>query len=552
MTAALVRGVGRRPIDVRRLGWAVVTTVVVAWSAVRAGLDLGNLVNERGWGQVEAFARAAVRPETDADFLRLTLEEAGVTLAFALLGTLVSLLIGVPGGVLLAERTWRGLDGRSRTHPGWLAARGAFAVPRSMHEVVFGLFLVNILGLDPLVAVLAIGVPFGAVTAKVFSEFLDDVDDEAERALRSAGAGRLAALAFGVVPVALADLVSYAFYRFECAIRAAAVLGIVGAGGLGFQLALSFQSLRYEQMWTLLWALVVVSGVADWMSAVVRRRRALDLARLGRRSPGSRPPRDRMVTGLGVGLVALVPVAAWWAEVDVTTLWSARTRRLAGEFGAELWPPEIGDGGVSGLAADSADTVALAVLALAIAFPLASLVAFAARRPAATGVGIRALVARVGSFAVRTTLLVARAVPPPVWAFLAVFVFLPGLWPGAVALALYNLGVLGRLQAEVVENADPAPGQALRAAGAGAAGVAALSTVPIVAGRFVGLGLYRWEVAIRETVIVGVVGAAGLGRRLAEQSARFDHDGMVATVIALFVVTLGVDLVSAGVRRALR
>jgi phosphonate transport system permease protein len=73
-----------------------------------------------------------------------------------------------------------------------------------------------------------------------------------------------------------------------------------------------------------------------------------------------------------------------------------------------------------------------------------------------------------------------------------------------------------------------------------------------VASRFAGLGLYRWEVAIRETVIVGVVGAAGLGRRLDEQTASFDYDGILATIMALLVVTLMVDIASAGIRRTLR
>ena len=88
----------------------------------------------------------------------------------------------------------------------------------------------------------------------------------------------------------------------------------------------------------------------------------------------------------------------------------------------------------------------------------------------------------------------------------------------------------------------------------GATAVAALAyaTVPAVSSRFVALGLYRWEVAIRETVIVGVVGAAGLGRRLDEQTSSFDYDGIAMTIVALLVVTVIVDFVSAGVRRSLR
>jgi phosphonate transport system permease protein len=81
---------------------------------------------------------------------------------------------------------------------------------------------------------------------------------------------------------------------------------------------------------------------------------------------------------------------------------------------------------------------------------------------------------------------------------------------------------------------------------------AAFATVPAVSGRFVSLGLYRWEVAIRETVIVGVVGAAGLGRRLDEQTSAFDYQGILATILALIAVTVAGDLASGSIRRSIR
>lgn len=544
----------RAPARWDRRVWTAAVLAAVSWSAARAGLGLDGLLNPGGWSQVADFFTAALRPVLAGEFVALALREAGVTLAYAVLGTVLSLGIGVVGGVVLAERTWwplAGAPGRARW--GWRATRLGFAVPRSMHEVVFGLLLVNILGLDPLVAVLSIGIPFGAVTAKVFSEMLDEVPRDAERALRAAGAGRLTALCFGAVPQATGDLLSYGFYRFECAIRAAAVLGIVGAGGLGFQIALSFQSLRYEEMWTFLWVLVLISGVVDTWSSAVRRRRATAAVEMHVDRPATTPPRrDPLLRGSWLALAGLIPLAWWWAGVDLTTLWAGRTRELAAQLVSDMWPPQLGEGGLAGLLADSADTVALAVLALVLAWTLASMVAFVARRPVEAprtpGDWLRASAGRVARF----VLLLSRSVPPPVWAFVAVFVFLPGLWPGAIALALYNLGVLGRLQAETVENLDTTAGDALRAGGASRVGAATFATAPAVAGRFVALGLYRWEVAIRETVIVGVVGAAGLGRRLVEQSARFDYDGILATLLALLVVTVAVDLASAAVRRTLR
>ena len=552
------RGPARRPPVRRgRRAWALLSLVALVWSVRRAGIDPAELVNARGWSQVSEFFSAMWSPDLSHDFLRLTLHEAGVTVSYALLGTFVALIIGLIGAVILTERIWTPLAGPvGKARWGWLVGRFAFAVPRSMHEVVFGLVLVNVLGLNPLVAILAIGIPFGAVTAKVFSELLDEAPREAERALRSAGSGRLTALIFGAFPYALGDLLSYAFYRFECGIRSAAVLGIVGAGGIGSQLALSFQSLRYEQMWTMIWALIIISGLADRWSSAVRRRRnsaAVEMhVQRNHESPRIAPKHDRFLLGSSGLAAIMVPVAFWWLDVDITSLWETRSRRLTRELAADAWPPAIGDDGLSGLMSDSVDTITLAVLSIAMAWSVASLVAFIARRPPRPPTGPLDRIAATVGLLTRFALLVARSVPPPVWAFIVVFVLFPGLWPGAVALALYNLGVLGRLQSEVLENLDQKPADALRASGAGNVGALAYATLPAVSTRFVSLGLYRWEVAIRETVIVGVVGAAGLGRRLDEQTSAFDYDGILATILALLVITVAVDLASASIRRTLR
>lgn len=548
-----------------RRAWLTIVLAVITWSVLKAGANPADAINTRGWSQVTSFFSAMVQPDLSGSMLRLTVREAGVTLGYALVGTALALVIGTFGGVLLTERIWRPMHGTMRWgRVGWLASRFVFVLPRSMHEVVFGIILVNILGLDPLVAVLAIGIPFGAVTAKVFAELIDEVPPSAELQLRAQGAGRLTALLVATIPQAFSDLLSYAFYRFECSLRSAAVLGIVGAGGIGFQLALSFQSLKYDQMWTLLWALIIMSGIADRWSSAVRRRRnaaAIEMHVADRAHDGvddetarsaTGPGSDRFVQGSAFLCALAVPVAFWRLDLQISNLWSDRARLLGRELIDDAWPPQIGVGGFADLVADSLDTIALAVLATALAWVISSPVAFLAQRPRVFSLSPPALARRLGAAAIRFVLLICRSVPPPVWAFVVVFVLFPGLWPGAVALAIYNVGVLGRLQSEVVENTDPRPAHQLAATGASAAGALTVATVPTVASRFAGLGLYRWEVAIRETVIVGVVGAAGLGRRLDEQTSSFDYDGILATILALLVVTLIVDIASSSIRRTLR
>lgn len=517
-----------------RWWWLIALVAGLGWSLWSAGVGRRDIVNPGGWTLLGRFWRAALHPQLSAEFLRVTWSSTLTTVAFAVLGTALSVVIGCIGGVLTSETWWRrARPGRaglaSGLRPGWFAGRVLFALPRGVHEAVWGLLFVMVLGRDPMVGVLAIAIPFGAITAKVYAELIDESAQAGYDALRAAGSGRLSALAYAVFPRTLADLVSYAFYRLECSTRSAVILGMIGAGGLGFQLSLSFQSLRYGEMWTLIYALVAVSALADLWGATLRRR---GTARLVRRSA---------VAGLALMVASVVHLGP-----DLGRILSARTRTLVVDLAGEAWPPSLPTGGWGRLVRESVDTVQMSLLAIALGSSLAIVAAFVAARGG--GTGRRRLVAAVA----RLSLLVTRAIPPPVWALLVLFVLYPGPLPGAVALGIYNFGILGRLTTEVVENVDPRPGDALRALGSAGVPAFAYAVLPVSFVRFTAYSLYRWEVAVRETVVVGVVGAGGLGRLLEQQRAAFDFQGMLATVIALIVVSLVVDGVSAWARRSLR
>ncbi|MEA2362980.1 MAG: phosphonate transport system permease protein [Thermoleophilaceae bacterium] len=528
--------------SLRRRVWGAAWVVAIAGSLVLAGVGREETVNADGLPQLGNFFAAALHPRLDSDFLDLTWDASVVTLSYAVLGTALSLVIGLVGGAAIAEAMWRSSSGsgRRRSTAGWLLVRALLVVPRGIHEVVWGLLLLSVLGLDPMVAVLAIGIPYGAVTAKVFAEILDEAPRAPFAALTASGTRRPAALLYSLLPATLPDLASYSFYRFECAIRGAAILGLVGAGGLGFQLALSFQALRYEEMWTLLYALILLSGAADLWSTVVRMR-----ARRARQG------RDRVLAASVVGAALMVPLSAWQVDLDPLTVFAGRARDLFGDALAGAWPPDLGGGTLQLVAEASVDTMAMSVIAIAIAFTGGAALAF----PAAAAARIRGSPlrkARAGVLALvsRSFLLFLRAVPPPVSAFLLLLVLFPGVLPGAVALGLYNLGILGRLMAEAVENFDDRALQALEAGGATPAQAFLYGTVPGLATRFLAYGLYRWEVAIRETVVVGVVGAGGLGVLLAERIAAFDYAGVTTVLAAVIVLTLVVDFLSAAMRGA--
>ncbi len=194
----------------------------------------------------------------------------------------------------------------------------------------------------------------------------------------------------------------------------------------------------------------------------------------------------------------------------------------------------------------------LAMSLLAIGFATIGMLAtvMAAARPA--GEQHRHPISLVLFLVTRLAYILARSVPELVWALLIVFVVSPGILAGALALGLHNFGVLGRLCAEVVEDLDRRPLASLRASGARHHQLLLYGVLPAALPAFLTYLLYRWEVIIRTTIVVGFVSAAGLGREF-RLSLSFFHYSDVALVLLVYVLlVVAVDAASAGLRRLAR
>jgi len=200
------------------------------------------------------------------------------------------------------------------------------------------------------------------------------------------------------------------------------------------------------------------------------------------------------------------------------------------------------------------DTLAMSVLAIGFAGGLVLLTFLPGARNVGNG-GLGGAPSRKWSalyHIVRLTFALTRAVPELVWALLIVFVLSPGILAGAVALGLHNYGVLGKLSAEVVENLDPAPARALRGAGASNLQMLLYGIIPQALPHFLTYLLYRWEVVIRTTVVVGFVSAGGLGRELRLSLSFFHYTDVAQIIIWYLILVIGVDLTAVWLRRLAR
>jgi phosphonate transport system permease protein len=152
-----------------------------------------------------------------------------------------------------------------------LGVRGLLVVLRSVPELIWALVFVRVVGLGVTAGVLAIALTYGGMLGKVYGEILESGDAHATYSLMRNGAGRLQAFFYGLLPQNAAELTSYTVYRWECAIRSSAVLGFVGAGGLGQQMDASMKMFNGSEVSTMLLVFVALVAATDKMSAALRK-----------------------------------------------------------------------------------------------------------------------------------------------------------------------------------------------------------------------------------------------------------------------------------------
>ena len=227
------------------------------------------------------FLASFIPPKISLDFLWELTKAAWITIAIATCGMVMALILAVPLALIITSHFSVSALGKSHmAHwPFWLRQilRWLLVILRSVPELVFALILVRIVGLGPTAGVLAIVLAYTGMLAKVYAEILESSHRQYTNTLLKNGAGRLQTFLYSALPQSASELVSYTIYRWECAIRSASVMGMVGAGGLGQYLDGSIKMMAGGAMSTgnevstiLLVFIVLVAG-ADYVSSWLRK-----------------------------------------------------------------------------------------------------------------------------------------------------------------------------------------------------------------------------------------------------------------------------------------
>ncbi|WP_136253933.1 PhnE/PtxC family ABC transporter permease [Onishia niordana] len=466
------------------------------------------------WHELLRLLQGLVQPDISA------VDDLGVALLRTLAFAFVGVGLGAAAGFLLA------LAFRSRL------VRSACAFVRAIHELFWALIFLQFFGLHPLTGVLAIALPYAGVFAKVFAEILEETDPLPEHVL-PAGSGRLSALAFTRLRDAWPHLVSYTSYRLECGLRSSAVLGFVGMPTIGFYLESAFAQGHYNTVGALLLLFyVLIATLRLWVRPLL----------------------------VPVYLV----VAPFCLGSGLPIVWSNVSRF----FTEDIVPAPLRHGeGVSGLASWFGDlmahealpgiwhTLVLTQIALVLTgilalvlYPLVSRHFFQRRfdQNRTHRSGNAKPGNRLAHLLGHGLLVVMRSTPEYLLAFILLQLWGPSMLPAVVALAIHNGGIIahlvGRRSNEV--NLRPDAPQGLERY--------AYELTPRLYGPFLALLFYRWEIIMRETAILGILGITTLGFYVdsAIQEIRFDRAMVLILITAL--LNIGVDVFARHLRAKLR
>ncbi len=451
------------------------------------------------WTEMRRFGLGLLTP--DFTHTGELIEAIALTLAFAFLGLVVSNVAGFFLSLVFQYRFIQVIC----------------AIIRSVHELFWALIFLQFFGLSPLTGLLAIGLPYSAIFAKVYAEIAEETPSPSA-AMVDARAGPLNRYLYGRLPDLWPRFKTYSLYRLECGIRSSAVLGFVGLPTLGFYLETAFSEGKYSEVSALLILFyILIATIRTWV-------------------------RLWTLPILGLGALVILP----WGVVDI------EASNVARFFTQDIVPSPLKQEGVglAGLAPwfnhlffeqiipGAVATIQVTMLALVATGALA-MIQFPWISPQFLG--------PVGRTAGHVGLVILRSTPEYLLAFLLLQFWGPSMLPAVVALALHNGAIIGHLVGRQTETITLRPDLPRRRTD-----LYFYEVMPRVYPQLLAFLFYRWEVIMRETAVFGMLGVATLGFYVDSAFAELRIDRAMVLIAATAILNIAIDQISRWLRSVAR
>lgn len=540
----------------------IALAVVGAWSVVSIGINLNTLVESAD--NAGAFISRMVPldfPEF-RELVRLIVE----TLSIVFLATAVSVVLSIPLAVWAATPTAPNPSVR-------YVSRAIIVLMRSIPDLVLAIIFMRMFGLGALGGILAMGLHSIGMVGKLYSDAIEELDGGPREAIESAGATRSQQMWSAITQPLMPQIIATALHRFDINLRTSVLLGYVGVGGLGMEIANSLRMMNYKRGMALALVVLLLCIAMELISGALR---AAILTPSGKTISKQtwadkifvRKHSEREDTTAGA---APQPVLN---TVSLTPPWSiGRIQRFGGivlliafvvgaSIVVKLSPQQFLDGLKSipdtatlffppsdgGMADDLFlalfDTLKIAFAATFIGVVIALPIGILAARNVVANRAVHSFF--------RILIVVVRGIPELILAIIFVVISGLGAVAGTLALSLGAVGLLSKLVADSLEETDTSVQEAIRTSGASEPQIFFSATLRQAAPAFVAHTLYLLDTNIRSATLLGVVGAGGIGFQLLNASRVNQFDVVTYILILMVAVVLVVEVLSLWLRKAVR
>ncbi len=483
------------------------------------------------------------------------------TLWMALIGTAIAVLLSIP----LAFGAARNTTPHAIVFG---ACRAVITLTRAIPDLIFAAIFVQAFGIGPLAGVLALGLHSIGMIGKMFADAIENADADPRDATSATGASKWQAIIASIIPQATPTMIGTALYRLDINVRSSAVLGLVGAGGIGFLIQTSLRSLDYPSALaavSVIFVLIVLievfstriraSILGERSSSVVSTRQIssatrkrierdskllIDAVTMRSLTPPFTSERRSRVFGMwGIGVLLIIALST----IDMPIFSSFQYFDEAWKAIRGLFPPDFTLARTE-LIKGMLESISIAFIATTLGLIIAIPVGL---------ISARNIVARRAVYAVtRVALVIFRGIPELIIAVLFVSAMGLGPVPGTLALTLVTACFMAKLFADTFEEVDPNPREAIFATGASRLQELVGSVLPQSLPAVVSQVLYMLDVNLRSSTVLGIVGGGGIGFLLLSSIRVFEFQTTGAVVLSIFVVVYAIELLGTWVRKLIQ
>ena len=473
------------------------------------GYQLITNLHFGGLNLFQEFLISALNPKIDNEIIINVINRLNETILIGFISWLVSIVFGVIFGILSSDIFYRIFN-----IPIFLSKliKLFLTIIRSIHEVVWGVLLIQIYGINLSIGIIAICIPSIAVNSKVFAEQLETIDYKKFESINQIHGPKLSSLLILIWNPIINTFESFGLYRLECSIRSTVMLGIFGIGGIGTSIFLSFQTLNFRELWSYLWALTILiiisrviykkikfTNLNKWLSFFI----------------------------IAVSLTTILFTISYSFYflfnnfVDLNYFFKSSTDLVFFDFLKLIL-----------------DTINLSLLSTGIAISLPPLV-----------IGI--FNNSTSKILIRFFAFFLRLIPTPILLLILLTFNNPSLSLAALTLGLHNAGITSKLLFANLDNEDKRTYIAMKSLGISKKTSWLFGLFSQQAKSYLSYCAYRSDIIIRETAIIGLIGSVGLGWQLQESLSSFAWQEVTTVLIAYSSIAIVGELINGKIKKRL-